>query len=234
MAAETDWEGIERDYRAGVLSVREIGAAYGVSHTAIQKRARRDGWERDLLAKVRAKADAKVAKAAVASVVSKEDKATEAAIVEANADVIAKVRLAHRTDINKARGLAMTLLAELEHQTGNQDLYENLFELLNDPEDEGGNQAAKDRQNKRLEAFQRAMSLGNRTKTMKDLADTLKSLIALEREAYSIDGKGGEQQPGDPLSPAEPQDVARRLAFVLRRGLQAANDPKQPPAAKTA
>ncbi len=34
--------------------------------------------------------------------------------------------------------------------------------------------------------------------------------------------------------PSDPQDLARRLAFVLRRGLQAANDPKQPPAAKTA
>ncbi|HEY4292069.1 GIY-YIG nuclease family protein [Luteibacter sp.] len=43
-----DWERIEADYRAGLLSVREIAAAQGVSHVAIGKRAKRDGWERSL------------------------------------------------------------------------------------------------------------------------------------------------------------------------------------------
>lgn len=55
-----DWERIEADYRAGFLSVREIAAALGVSHVAIGKRAKRDGWERDLGAKIKAKAEALV------------------------------------------------------------------------------------------------------------------------------------------------------------------------------
>ena len=42
-----DWAGIERDYRAGVMSVREIAKWYGVSHTAINKRAKADGWTRE-------------------------------------------------------------------------------------------------------------------------------------------------------------------------------------------
>ena len=42
-----DWEAVERDYRAGILSVREIGAKCGCTHTAINKRAKRDGWERE-------------------------------------------------------------------------------------------------------------------------------------------------------------------------------------------
>lgn len=42
-----DWAGIERDYRAGVMSVREIAKWYGVSHTAINKRARAEGWSRE-------------------------------------------------------------------------------------------------------------------------------------------------------------------------------------------
>ena len=57
---ETDWESIERDYRAGLLSVREMAATYGVSHVAIMKRAKKDGWERDLSAKIKAKAEALV------------------------------------------------------------------------------------------------------------------------------------------------------------------------------
>lgn len=41
-----DWEAVERDYRAGVLSLREIATRHGCSHVAITKRAKRDGWER--------------------------------------------------------------------------------------------------------------------------------------------------------------------------------------------
>ena len=41
-----DWERIEVDYRAGVLSLREIAAANGITHGAINKRRKRDGWER--------------------------------------------------------------------------------------------------------------------------------------------------------------------------------------------
>ena len=50
-----DWERIEADYRAGLLSVREIAASQGITHGAINKRAKRDGWERDLSAKIKAK-----------------------------------------------------------------------------------------------------------------------------------------------------------------------------------
>lgn len=46
-----DWEAVERDYRAGILSVREIGAKCGCTHTAINKRAKRDGWERERAAR---------------------------------------------------------------------------------------------------------------------------------------------------------------------------------------
>ncbi len=55
---QIDWEKIEADYRAGILSVREIAASQGITHGAINKRARRDGWERDLAARIKAKADA--------------------------------------------------------------------------------------------------------------------------------------------------------------------------------
>lgn len=41
-----DWGGIEGDYCAGVMSVREIARWYGVSHTAIQKRAKAKEWQR--------------------------------------------------------------------------------------------------------------------------------------------------------------------------------------------
>jgi hypothetical protein len=200
----TDWERIEADFRAGLLSVREIAAANGVSHTAIQKRAKADNWSRDLGAKIKARADALVAKREVATQVAAERVETDRGLIEANAEVIANVRLNHRKDINAARTVAMALLDELTHQTGNQDLYEQLGELLLGKEEDSTDSVAA---TKRWQAFQAAMSLGGRTKIMKDLADTLHKLVGLEREAYGI-------QSGDPVGGASnaPQFVIMPVA----------------------
>lgn len=47
-APAPDWEKIELDYRAGIKTLTQIAAEHGISHVAIIKRAKRDGWERDL------------------------------------------------------------------------------------------------------------------------------------------------------------------------------------------
>lgn len=60
-----NWEAIERDYRVGVRAVTAIAQEHGITEGAIRKRAKRDGWVRDLNAKVRAKADELVRKAEV-------------------------------------------------------------------------------------------------------------------------------------------------------------------------
>lgn len=44
-----DWELIEKHYRAGIMSLREIAKEGGVTEGAIRKRAKRDGWPCNLL-----------------------------------------------------------------------------------------------------------------------------------------------------------------------------------------
>lgn len=44
--AKPDWEAIESAYRAGVLSLRDIGAQYGVTEGAIRKKAKKLEWVR--------------------------------------------------------------------------------------------------------------------------------------------------------------------------------------------
>ncbi len=174
-----DWERIEADYRAGVLSLREIASAYGLTHGAINKRAKRDGWERDLGPKIKAKADALVSKQAVSRRVSTGTSVTERQIIEANAERIAQVRGEHRSDIARARTLALQLLGELEAVSGNLAEFEELGDLLRNEDDRG--------QDKRAEVYARVISSAGRIDSLKKLAETLKTLIALEREAYGLE-----------------------------------------------
>lgn len=199
-----DWGRIEPAWRANVKSVLQIAAEYEaatgrkISHTAINKHFKDLNIQRDLREKVQASAQAKVSAAAVSAKVSTETKPTDAAIVEANADLVAGVMLSHRSDIRRSRALGMALLQELENGTFNQDLFEELASLVAGPPIAGtepADKAAEARRQKLLDAFDKVMSLPNRVDSMKKLADTLKTLVALEREAYGLtpDGqnKGG-------------------------------------------
>ncbi|MEG5833643.1 hypothetical protein UXP90_19355 [Enterobacter kobei] len=179
--AKPDWEAIETAYRAGVMSLREIASQHGISEGAIRKRAKRDDWSRDLNAKIQQKADDLVRKQEVRKQVRNESALTERVLIEATAEVIATVRMEHRGDIRRARELTNTLFDELGAQCADVSALEQLGDIMFDPDDKG-----RDRLN---EIYQKVISLPSRVKSMKDLSDSLKTLIGLEREAYSIENK---------------------------------------------
>lgn len=172
-----DWERIEAEYRAGAKSTREMAAEHKISEGAIRKRAKRDDWTRDLSIKVRSKADALVRKALVRTEVRTES-ATESETVEVEAVVQARIRIAHRTDIARFRKLALDLLRELEAETGDLALFEQLGDILRSEDDKG--------QDKRNDIYRKVISSAGRIDSTKKLAETLKILIGLEREAFGI------------------------------------------------
>lgn len=207
----TDWERIEQLYRAGVLSVREIATTCTVSHVSIHKRAKRDGWTRDLFGKIKAKADALVNSQVVNSEVNKERALTEKGIVDANAQVIADVRIAHRADIGRSRRLTNKLLDELEALTDEQGTIRELIDRLKDGDSEDGDATADT-----LKLANKMSALPNRTKTMKELAETLKTLVILERQAFNLDEAEGERAPiGGHAQPAVDPSLIAALVDKL-------------------
>ncbi|HHR1373296.1 TPA: hypothetical protein ACS3HB_000515 [Citrobacter freundii] len=177
--ATPDWEAIESAYRAGVLSLREIASQHGISEGAIRKRAKRDEWSRDISAKVKERADDLVRKAEVRKQVRAESALSERVLIESTAEAIANVRMEYRGDIRRARELANLLFEELSVDCTDIEMMKNLGEFMFDPDEKTG----RDKLN---EIYQKTISLPSRVKSMKDLSDTLKTLIGLEREAYSI------------------------------------------------
>ncbi|ENX5421887.1 hypothetical protein ACFP7D_003686 [Proteus mirabilis] len=170
---------MESAYRAGVMSIREIASQYEITHQAISKRAKKEGWERDLKAKVKARAENLVAKREVASLVATEKAISERQLIEANAEVIANVRMEHRGDIRRARELTNNLFDELSAECADVPALRKLGELMFSPDDNG-----RDKLN---EIYHSIISLPERVKSAKALSETLKNLVGLERQAYGLD-----------------------------------------------
>jgi hypothetical protein len=178
-----DWELVERHYRAGQMSLRQIGEECGVTEGAIRKRAKRDLWLRDLSEKIRQRAEDLVRKEAVRNG-TQWHKVSEKDIVETAGQHTATVLLNERKDISRSRLLSMKLLEELEGQTHGLEQYQNLGELMASPGEKG--------MDKLNDLYQKVISLPSRTKTMLDLSNSLKTLIGLEREAYGLANQGDD------------------------------------------
>lgn len=181
---KVDYERIEPGWRAGILSPAQLAAEYtkqtgvSVSHVAIIKHFKKLGVPRDLAEKVKAKAAAMVAEAMVTGKVSNVTTKQDAEIIDVAALTVANVEITQRKDIARSRALAISLLSELEQQTENRELFEQLGELLRSEDEKG--------QDKRNELYHKVISSPGRIDSMKKLSDTLKTLIGLEREAYGI------------------------------------------------
>lgn len=171
-----DWDSIEREYRAGQLSTREIAREHDVSDAAVRKKAKALGWERDLSQEVKTRVKAKVARQEVLD--SDEDEAIVEKAAQRGADVIAL----HKTSIGTGRQLVDGMLRELLSQHTNRDLLKELIEQHGD-----------DLGEKMTAVVQKAISLSSRATTARDLSQAMERLIRLERQAFSLD----EQSTGE-------------------------------------
>lgn len=143
-----DWEAIEREYRAGIMTLRAMAGQHGITEGTIRARAKKEDWPRDLSAKIAAQTEALLRKAEL-----RTDYATERESVKAAASLQADYIFKSRKDITKQEEITQRLIEELE--TCGDDL-------------------------------------SKRASINKQLAETRKILIGLQRQALNI--KDGESQ----------------------------------------
>ena len=179
MSKVVDWERIEVDYRAGIKTLRDIAEEHNITHGAINKRAKRDEWVRDLTAKIQAKAAELVSKSAVSKEVSKTKRILESEIITANAVNNATIEIKQREDVTFGRGVITSLMQELKEQIDNRADLEDLGEMMRNP-DAYGNDKLNDQ-------YMRIVSFAGRVDSAKKLADANKVQVELERRVYKID-----------------------------------------------
>lgn len=178
MKPSTDWEAIEREYRAGQLSVREVASQFGISHTAINKKAAALGWTRDLAKAVRQKISDTLVSSEVAS--ANADQAVETAAARG----VELVRQ-HRRSLGRAQSIIEKLLFELERGTDNIEEIESAI----------GEETAGDKDSKRRNMMLKAVSLPQRAQTAAALSLTIKNIIPLERQAFSLSDDRSDDTP---------------------------------------
>lgn len=110
---KTDWEAIEREYRAGQLSLRAIASAYGVTEGGIRKRANRDGWTRALADKVREQVKEKLVRADGTQEGTQAQRTRDKDIIDAAASRGLDVITSHRKDIIQLHALKRILATRL-------------------------------------------------------------------------------------------------------------------------
>ena len=170
-----DWESVEREYRAGIRSLKDIGAEFGVSDAGILKRAKKEEWQRDLTERIRAKAEAKVSAALVSEKVSAESNANERIVVEASAQVLADALLGQRRDVSRSRSIVQRLFDELEAQGDGLEELAMLGEALESGDEEKLAQIAR-----------KVIAFPSRVDSAKKLAESLRTLVELERKVLRI------------------------------------------------
>lgn len=174
-----DWEAVEREYRAGIRSLKDIGAEFGVSDAGILKRVKKEGWVRDLGPKIKAKAEALVSEREVSERVSAQTTVSERQVVEANAEMMANVIRGHHRLLTRMRGIIMSLMDRLEAELEGTELFLQLGVMMENPDEFGVDKLA--------ETYRKVLACPVQTDTAKKLGETLKTLIELERKVFKID-----------------------------------------------
>lgn len=205
--SEENWDAIWSLYVAGVRSLRQIGAQYGISEAAIRQKANKDGWVRNLTSKIQSKAEELVqldsqetsrdtsqsVETSQLGVIGSEPKKyvphpREEDIIRLNAVYQANIIKAERKDISEARTLAMHMLSELREQTLSKGMIDELAEAIEEVGEES------DARKRSLKAkIEHVIGFTGRTDNMRKIAETLRTLIELERKVNRITDTEAEE-----------------------------------------
>lgn len=207
MSNRHDWDAIERDYRTGQFSLRELSAKHGISHTAIAKRAKEKGWLRDLSDDVRRETNARLIDATAKKSAEAAGDADEVSTgvysevysgnpgsqeaVRAAGKANAEIVLGHRKNIKRIRLISERHLELLEAMLK-------------------GNEAEREQAITRL-CISRGDGVTSHLKAAIDLVDRI---IRLERQAFGLD----ESDQRSDLERAEAVKEQLRLKLISELG----------------
>lgn len=174
----TDWDAVERDYRTGKFTLRELEAKHGANNSLISRKAKAGGWTQDLADAIRQATNARLDEETVSKEV-RSGAQKVSTVVLAVAEQNTKVILGHRTGLARLNEVKNKLLNQIEQAADNLPDLEEVIEMIRKPDD-NGRDAVND-------AMRKAMSRSALVDDLKKLADVDEKARKGEREAFKID-----------------------------------------------
>lgn len=192
MAGKYDWEPIEKAYRTGKYSNRQLSQIHGPSEAMIRKKAKDNGWKKDLSKPVNAlikdKLTAKPAQEKVEEKAKEQQvepetlpRPTDEEIIEAAANTAASIVFQHRAYAQKGRVITGLLLEKLEEQMKSGKMTISQF----------GKETEID------------IPLDYMGKTLSAATQSLERLVKIERQAFRLDDDDQDDNPDKDLSDSE-------------------------------
>ena len=184
---KVDWPAVERDYRTGKFTLRELEAKHGVDNAQIARRKKAEGWTQDLSDAVRAATNAQLMSAIVSTEVSNAQQNVSTTIMAA-AEVNTQIILGHRRGLSRITRIKETLLDQIEQAAMLMPDLADVIEMVRQPDDNGVDKAN--------DALRKAMSRSGLVDDLKKLAEIDERVRKGEREAFNItipaDGDDGQ------------------------------------------
>ena len=166
-----DWEAIEKDVRAGIVSLREISRRHKCPESSIRKKIKVNDWERDLTDQVIKRAQAKLLRKDV-----RKSNATDAEIIEEKSEEVVGVVQSHRKDIACLKTEEQKILKELGDNP--KRLWIGQYQGV-------------------IIEKEVAIAVTDRAAALNNLANVQHKRIVLERQAYNIgNDDGGDDEEG--------------------------------------
>ena len=162
-----DWERIELDYRTGRYSNRELERLHGPTEAMVRKKAKDNGWTRDLSEQIRQRVLEKTT-AAVTREVSRAE--TDRQYVEEAAEAGANIIRGHQRLLIQAKNIAETLMDRLTDQLKNKTMKIEV----------------------RGEVMEVDVNLDYAGKSLGHATQALERVVKMERQSYGLDADDKE------------------------------------------
>lgn len=175
-----DWEAVERDYRTGQFTLRELEVMHSISYAEISRKAKALGWTKDLREAIKQATDAALLHEAVTKA---QKDVTQTVVV--TAEINKQVILGHRDGLNRITSVKQALLGQIEQAAANMADLSEVIEMVRSP-DENGIDRAND-------AMRKAMGRSALVDDLKKLADVDEKVRKGEREAFGLDVEAAPQ-----------------------------------------
>ena len=204
-----DWVRIQKDYRLGQKSIRNIASEHGVSHQAISKRKKKEGWVQDKSKEVHEKTRA--ALIGCQDEVAKKVATPSREEIDLEVQTRVQVVLSHRKDIKRGRDICVTLLSQLRDVA---DFRAELEDAITE-ETKGDTDAKGNPSFKRRNAMFKAIALPSNASTLRDLSMVMKNLQGLERIAFNLDAEPEDPDTVKSRMTPERKEILLRAARIV-------------------